>query len=492
MWFNHRMRAGHQGRSQRVSRRRQIAPRGFPQGTSLFKRIISFLSSSTKLLSFTALFLLVLGVAVALLARHISPKEMIFVQKIQLDEDSAKLLHTTPEILTDLVTERLNQIVEEGTSYESSQLTNKSGVEPQDRILALEAPIKIPVQNDVDFSFRGVSLSEVEGLYNFLRYRRTTIGGDVIRRGDTMELVLTLNRHGSVNTWPQKLNIVASGVDDIQDVVTEAVSETYPELVGRMYLTEASIDHAKLADAGRIFTEWIRSDPRNERPYYYLIMVYESLRSECITRANGECVVPRYGSDPKPLIDWVREVESINSACHPLLKRINCAVRYRLATVRESSTSNLGAMLETEEAENLLASDKAAEASQKLQRVATAYPHDAVAKVNLSSAQDRNNQEGEALRTLTEAQQLTPLNALVAYGIGKNLWHSGNRSGAYDEEVKALHLSPIFADNSSVSIAALREYLLFSYTDTNYKRAAAICQTLLLMEPEAFQKLRAA
>jgi hypothetical protein len=223
--------------------------------------------------------------------------------------------------------------------------------------------------------------------YNYLRYDRTTIRGDLTHRGNAVSLLLILEKNGRVSTREWPISIADSGFSDLHNAVLGVMAETYPELAGRMYLRDAAYDQAKLADAGKIFAKWISVEPLNERPYYYLIAVYENLRPLCITDEQGVCVVPRYEANPGLIISWAKEVESINDVCRGLFARTNCAIRSKIASAQASSTSSLHAMIEATEANGLLFGGDPANATQEFQDIESAYPGDVTAKLNLSVAQ---------------------------------------------------------------------------------------------------------
>jgi hypothetical protein len=454
--------------------------------TSYLDRVVTFLTSLTKILSFAVVSILILGATYALIAHHVSPKEMIVVQQLQIDDTSAKDLHLNQAILIDLITNQLNEIIEKGVAYKSSQLTNKTDVQPQERTLALAAPVKVPVQSNVDLSFQGISLAQLQNVYDYLRYERTTIRGDFTRQGNSVKLLLTLQKDGAIKTWERPVSVADSGVSDLHKTILAVMAEMYPELTGRMYLRDAAADRTKLADAGKIFTKWISVEPLNERPYYYLTAVYENLRTACITDEKGKCAVPRYGADPESLIEWLKEIENINDLCHSFLARIGCAIRSRIYSGRTASTSSLRAMIEAAEANNLLISEHTAKAVEEFQIIADAFPDDATAKLNLSVAQGKNNQGNQAIQTLTAAEGLSPENALIEYQLGGEAWFTGDKASAFVHERRALHFASIFADNSPVATGALRQYLLFNYTEQTYAKAADMCSILLLTEPEAF------
>lgn len=461
-----------------------------PQKATFLDAAVSFLTSLTKVLSFAAASLLIVCGICVLVARDLRPREMIVVQQMRLDDATARDLQLTEAILTDLITNHLNQIVSEGVAYTSSQLTSAESPGPQGQILALEAPVKVPVQNDLDLSFRGVSVAQIQSVYNYLRYKRTTLGGDFARQGNNITVLLTLNRDGLVKTWERPVSGADSGVSGLRSAVLALMSETYPELTGRMYLRDAVNDHSRLSDAGQVFARWINTNPLDERPYYYLITVYENLRSSCITGSTAECVVPRYGADPHPLITWVSELERMNDRCRPLLAAIGCAIQSSVFAWRARSTTDVRTLIRTVEANNLLSANTpsdSSKAAEEFKDIAKAYPSDVNVKLGLGAAQYGSGQKKAALDTLEAAEKISPENGKVQYDLGFEAWNTGSHSDAYVYERRALHFAPIFTPNSLIALGALRQYLLFSYTDRDYSKAADVCYSVLLMEPEALE-----
>lgn len=225
--------------------------------TAFWKRWLSAtnLFENIAFLSLIAIAAGAIGLAVALCLRHLSKESQMVVGNFTVVETPS---NTSGDALgssaANLLSDSLRDVIEEGATFRGNAYASRS------QLFRPQLMSKIPVGRVFDFTWKGVSVSQVKDLWDRARYDEQRITGEVLpyaaagAKSDAARQWIIHARmdDGGEKTWtslPFAMNDESMRIAE-QDLAEQIMSAKNPELAGRYFLARQ-----QYAKASLVFTQ---------------------------------------------------------------------------------------------------------------------------------------------------------------------------------------------------------------------------------------------
>jgi len=208
------------------------------------------------------------AIAVAGILRVVDPVPLMVVGPFEMPEskDSAAF---TGKTLSNLLVDDLQDIIQDGNHFQGLKDTSS-----RKQYGKLPNTPEIPIQTSFGLEIKGISLDQMQSLWNYLRYHQQLIGGDlVITKNGGAEVVLRLTSKGMARHWetPVSPPLDYSKVRDaVAYLAAELMSDMNPEITGRYFLGQHQYENAQ-----EVLRQWVQREPVRPEPYYYLALSFE-------------------------------------------------------------------------------------------------------------------------------------------------------------------------------------------------------------------------
>lgn len=210
----------------------------------------------------------VITVMVALVQRVCFPQCLAVVQEFEISPEVAKRVSLSGKTAANMVIDILNQHASDGARFHGSEYYTYDAAGAQS--IALEQSMKVPVQSSYGIEVKGISIDTIVKVYNWIRNREWSIGGDITAIGDQVVVTLRVNQDNIARYWQITDPGKGDGGHLIQEATEAMLADQNPELLGRSFLQEHQYDRAV-----ETFRNWTLNDPRDWKPSYYLSLAYD-------------------------------------------------------------------------------------------------------------------------------------------------------------------------------------------------------------------------